>query len=283
MLLLVAVVRAINFRSSEFEGPCRQSKLCCMSGSSHSIYCVSFKQHTQLLNTNRFNSDCHPGLVGGWIVQHLLTRGEDPRAIRILDIAAPTRSDIVQALELGVEFIKTDVSDAAAVKKAFDAPWPAAVAKLPLTVFHTVAIITVSSRTQEFYGPYKKINVDGTSNVVEAAKKAGADCLIATGSASIGLKPVQYFMLPWQKWPEGWLQVIENADPDETREVTIKNFPANYMVSKIVAETIVKNADSERDGFRTGVIRPGHGIYGHGVKNDSSLTWSYMRRGGAPT
>lgn len=78
------------------------------------------------------------GLSGGWVVQHLLMRGEDPKAIRILDLVANSRPEVVSA---DVAFHKTDVSDTKSVAAAFDAPWPASVKDLPLTVFHTVAMI----------------------------------------------------------------------------------------------------------------------------------------------
>ena len=78
------------------------------------------------------------GLSGGWIVEHLLMRGEDPRAIRIMDLVPNIRPRVVDA---GVAFHKTDVTDPSSIAAAFEAPWPSSVKSLPLTVFHTVAMI----------------------------------------------------------------------------------------------------------------------------------------------
>ena len=68
------------------------------------------------------------GTAGSWIVQHLLWRGEDPQAIRIVDIKAPERPE-AQSLS----FVKTDVADQKSVDAAYNTPWPSEVANLPLT------------------------------------------------------------------------------------------------------------------------------------------------------
>lgn len=72
-------------------------------------------------------------------MQHLLMRGEDRRAIRIIDLVPSRRPEILDA---GIAFYRTDVSDPHSVTAAFEAPWPEAVADLELTVFHTVAMIS---------------------------------------------------------------------------------------------------------------------------------------------
>lgn len=68
----------------------------------------------------------------------LLSRGEDPRRIRIVDIRAPTRKDLTTGLGSKVAFHQTDVSSAEAVVAAFTAPWPEEDANdIPVTVFHS--------------------------------------------------------------------------------------------------------------------------------------------------
>lgn len=83
-------------------------------------------------------------------MQHLLMRGEDPRAIRIVDLVPNIRPDVVAAK---VAFHKTDVSDPKSVAAAFDAPWDASVKSLPLTVFHTVAMINPGVRDNTLERP----------------------------------------------------------------------------------------------------------------------------------
>lgn len=69
---------------------------------------------------------------------HLITRGEDPRRIRILDIRPPSRQDLTTGPASKVAFHQTDVSNAEAVLAAFTAPWPDSDDDdVPITVFHS--------------------------------------------------------------------------------------------------------------------------------------------------
>lgn len=226
------------------------------------------------------------GLVGGWIVQHLLMRGESAQAIRIVDLSRPTRKEVTENKDIG--FVATDITDADAVSKAFEAPWPQPVASLPLTVFHCAALISPRDRHPIFLPKYEKVNVQGTENVLKAAQRAGASCFISTSSASVGLQTPNYFGWPG---PDGtatktW-QLSPNAEPS-ARALAAKTYSASgygscYAWTKLQAERMVRAAHDPSTGFLTGSIRPGHAIYGHGVQNPSSVTWDYLRRGGSPT
>lgn len=222
------------------------------------------------------------GNVGGWIVQHLLERGEDPQAIRIMDMRQSKRAIIVNN---SVETIITDISDANAVSAAFTAPWPSHIATHPLTVFHTVAYIKPSDRAPDFLPPYLRINVHGTTNILRAAKSAGTTILITTSSASVALKRPAWFIPPWQRYPTNWLQVLPNADPPTALglDAPLETFFSCYAYSKARAEKLVRDADDPATGFRTGAIRPGHAVYGHGEGNNMSIAYDYLRRGGVPT
>ncbi|KIX95048.1 uncharacterized protein Z520_09358 [Fonsecaea multimorphosa CBS 102226] len=212
------------------------------------------------------------GLVGGWIVEHLIMRGENPSAIRIADLQAPRRE---HAVKQHVPYLKADVTDPASVSKVFTTPWPADHAELPLTVFHTVAFIHAGYRKADFLGKYMKVNVEGTENVLEAAKAAGCDVFIATSSSSVAIRPVNFFIAPWEKHPRNIVQLSDNADPPP---LNLENFAGCYAYTKALAEKLVRDADSKKDSFRTGAIRPGHTIYGHGDENRSSIVWDYLRR-----
>ena len=217
------------------------------------------------------------GLSGGWIVEHLLIRGEDPKAIRIIDLVPNMRPSVVSA---GVAFQETDVSDPKSVAAAFDAPWPSGVKSLPLTVFHTVAMINPTDRKPRFLGPLIKVNVDGTRNILAAAKKSGASCFVATSSGSVGAGVPDYFPLPWQTGKDVF-QFRENADPLGPLDAPLETFPICYTWTKAQAEKLVREATS--DSCPTGIIRPTNGVYGTGIDQSSSLTWDYLRRGGGPT
>lgn len=213
-------------------------------------------------------------------------RGEDAQAIRIVDLSPPTRKEVTENKDIG--YIPADITDAEAVAKAFNAPWPQRVRSLPLTVFHCAAIISPRDRHPDFLPKYHKINVQGTANVLQAAQEAGATCFILTSSASVGLKVANYFGWPWQsRVATKTYQFMPNAEPFAealaATEYSSSPYGSCYAWTKLQAEKLVRQAHNPTTGFLTGAIRPGHAIYGHGVQNTSSVTWDYLRRGGAPT
>jgi nucleoside-diphosphate-sugar epimerase len=223
-------------------------------------------------------ADASRGLVGGWMVEHLLLRGEDPAAIRILDLVPPRRD---LAIRNKVAYFRVDISDRAAVDKFFDSPWPEKVANQPLTVLHTVAYIHAGYGTADFLPPFIKVNVQGTRNLLESARAAGCEIFLSTSSASIAIKPLNYWIPPWNQYPKNFTQFMGNADPMPLDR--LENFAGCYAYAKAHAEKLVTDADNKKAGFRTGAIRPGHTIYGHGDENANDLVYDYMRRGGVPT
>lgn len=212
------------------------------------------------------------GLVGGYIVLQLLERGQPPESIRIVDFRPPCREDMRYGPASEVDFVQTDISSAEATDKAFNKPWPTSVAHLPLTVFHTAAVIVPSDRSKLVYGFCEAVNVRGTQNIVDAARRVGADVLVSTTSASISIQPVEVWVPPWRMWsnalgscwPRRFWQILDEKDffqPLRKHE----DFYANYAASKAAAERIVCNANSQ--ALRTGSIRPAHGIYGNPTDN----------------
>lgn len=211
------------------------------------------------------------GTVGSWIVQHLLWRGEDPQAIRILDLVAPTRPEAKS-----VQFIKTNVTDPKSVDAGYNAPWSEEVAKQPLTVFHCAAKIYVADASLRFLDRYTPVNIDGVKYSMEAARKTGCDCFIATSSSSVSVTSVNWWHLAG---PTNYIQLRPNSEP--LLKVDSDEFSNCYQYTKVVMEDIVSKANEE--GFRTGLIRPGHAIYGHGTPNDNSTTWRNLRLQGGIT
>ncbi|KAJ5944775.1 hypothetical protein N7516_004943 [Penicillium verrucosum] len=216
------------------------------------------------------------GLVGAWIVSHLLARGEDPKAIRILDLISP-EEDI---LNKGVGWIKTDITDELAVTTAFEEPWAAKVTNVALTVYHTAAIIRPQDRLKSFLPLSSKVNVDGTRNVLNAAKAAGATAFIWTSSGSMALHQPTFWIAPWATQPKRVVQVISDSTklPESHYE-----FFGNYAVTKFEAEQLVRAADDPATNFRTGCIRPTNGVYGTGGQANNVITGFYLRNGGSPT
>ncbi|KAI0189088.1 hypothetical protein EV127DRAFT_110778 [Xylaria flabelliformis] len=204
------------------------------------------------------------GLVGGYIVLQLLARGTPPTHIRILDIRRTERSDMQSGPATEVDFAQTDITSPESIKAAFARPWPASAAKLPLTVFHTAAVILASDRSAHSYTFPERVNVKGTANLLAAAKAAGASVFSSTSSASICIKPVGTWVAPWASEPENYFQMLHTRDvnlPLRKREEYFGNYPA----SKAYAERLVCDADQE--GFRTGSIRPANGVYGNPTDN----------------
>ena len=225
------------------------------------------------------------GLVGGWIVQQLLLRGEDPTAIRILDLRPPTRPDI---LKHDIRCIRTDVTSLDSVVTAFDecAQWSPSTLKLPLTVYHCVAFIGASDRHPLALEPYVRVNIEGTANVLEASRVAGCDIFVATSSGSISISPPTFLPFLPRLSPAKFLQFLPNAEPVEHHLLSpLEAFGSCYAFSKARAEHLVRTANDPTSAFSTGVIRPAHAIYGPtcGVQNVNSISWDYLRRGGSPT
>jgi nucleoside-diphosphate-sugar epimerase len=206
--------------------------------------------------------------VGGYIILQLLERGQPPESIRIVDFRPPNRADMRHGLATQVDFVQTDISSAAATEAAFTKPWHPSVAHLPLTVFHTAAVIVPSDRSKLLSGFCEVVNVGGTQNVVNAARRTGADVLVSTTSASISIRPVELWVPPCRMWsrqaPRGYWQVLDEKDffqPLRRHD----EFYANYPASKAAAERIVCAANSRE--MRTGCIRPANGVYGNPTDN----------------
>lgn len=170
-----------------------------------------------------------------------------------------------------VDFVQTDISSAESTEKAFRKPWNPSVTHLPLTVFHTAAVIVPSDRSKLVYGFCEAVNVRGTQHVVDAARRAGADVLVSTTSGSISIRPVELWVPPWRmwsrpsaRWPRHYWQVLDDKDffePPRKHE----EYYANYPASKAAAERIVCAANSQ--AMRTGCIRPANGVYGNPTDN----------------
>lgn len=225
-------------------------------------------------------------------MHHLLERGESPSAIRILDVRHPStigdaigslrgasKYNIYQPVQTAVEsvdFVKTDITDLESVRKAFLTPWPEEVKDKELTVLHCAAVIRHWERQDCFLDRVAKVNTDGTRNVVKAAQEAGATVLVATSSGSVGVRRPKIWTPPWRRWPKGYAQVFNDC----TKNLPNKreDFFANYSWSKFNAEKFVREADQE-GGMRTGIIRPGNGIFGPGGDFTAGL---YMQIGGGP-
>ncbi|CAK7228332.1 hypothetical protein SEUCBS140593_006880 [Sporothrix eucalyptigena] len=207
------------------------------------------------------------GLVGGYLVLQLLARGQPPESIRIIDFQKMHRKDMLDGPARDVEVIHTDISSPASTDAAFSKPWPKSVAKLPLTVFHTAAVMVPSDRNQSAYNFLERINIEGSKNILAASRRAGADVLVATASASIAIRFVEFFLAPWRLlrgWPKNFVQQLNEVDFFHPLR-PFSQFYSAYAASKATAERIICDANCET--LRTGTVRPANGIYGHPTDN----------------
>jgi nucleoside-diphosphate-sugar epimerase len=207
----------------------------------------------------------------------LLERGEHPKQIRVLDIRAPTRPDLTTGLAKDVDFRLVDISDREQVNAAFSAPWPltptspAAEIEIETTVFHTAANIRFYERDARLLHLSEKVNVEGTQNVLDAARATpGVSVLIYTSSGSVSVRRARLWLWPWEKRrPAFSVQTIDDDDSRLPRRH--EDMFSNYAASKLTAERLVRAADRTPTGkkekgqlLRTGCLRPGNGIYGTG-------------------
>ncbi|KAF0326330.1 3-beta hydroxysteroid dehydrogenase isomerase family [Colletotrichum asianum] len=225
------------------------------------------------------------GLVGGQLAIQLIARGHSPEAIRIIDFRKPLRDDMSEGPVSQVDFAQADISSESATSAAFAKSWPESVAQLPLTVFHTAAVIRPSERSPMVYDRCSRVNTTGAANVLAAAKASGAGVFIFTSSCSVALKPVNFFNSPFKQWPANFVQVLNELDFWKPLRPHGEFF-ANYARSKAEAERLICGANDipedplQDGGFRTGAIRPGNVIYGH---KDDYLIGTTLRMASFPT
>jgi nucleoside-diphosphate-sugar epimerase len=104
------------------------------------------------------------GFLGSHILEQLLSAGHDVRAL----VRSPVQRD-------GVDFVRGDVTDPASLRPAMEGRE---------AVIHSAAVVTFKSREA---ARQREVNVQGTRNVVEAARAAGVSRLVFTSSvAAIG-------------------------------------------------------------------------------------------------
>jgi UDP-glucose 4-epimerase len=118
------------------------------------------------------------GFIGSNLVDALVARGDDVAVID--DVSTGKRDNLEQALADGAELIELDVRDADAVSSALERVRPE-------VVFHLAAQIDVR-RSVADPAHDSRVNVEGTINVLNAARASGARRVVntSTGGAIYG-------------------------------------------------------------------------------------------------
>lgn len=168
------------------------------------------------------------GVVGGAVARSLLARGDEVLAVQ--------RSSVPAGLaHLGARGTRADV--AGPIETLVEAFTGCA------AVVHAAARVDITGPWEE----YERVNVVGTRNVVEAARRAGVERFVLVSSPSVA--------------HAGHPLVGAEAEPAEPERAR-----GNYSRSKALAETEALAAAG--DGLALTVVRP-HLVWGPG---DSQLT-----------
>jgi len=118
------------------------------------------------------------GFIGSNLADALLARGEE---VTLVDhLSTGRRDNLGPAVEAGAELVEADVRDAQAMTDLFERARPE-------TVFHLAAQIDVRRSTEDPVFD-ARVNVEGTINVLDAARRAGVGRLVntSTGGAIYG-------------------------------------------------------------------------------------------------
>ena len=118
------------------------------------------------------------GFIGSNVVDGLLARGDEVTVVD--DLSTGKRENLEQALANGAQLVEADIREAEALKDVF-------AQASPEVVFHLAAQIDVR-RSADDPAFDARVNVEGTINVLQAARAAGARRLVntSTGGAIYG-------------------------------------------------------------------------------------------------
>ncbi|KAG0217522.1 erg26, C-3 sterol dehydrogenase [Mortierella sp. NVP41] len=178
------------------------------------------------------------GFLGRWIVQELIKRTD--YAITILDIFIPTNAQDTDR----ISYIAGDITDAAAVRQALKG--------------HHICMHVASPPHHFPAEKFKKINIDGTQNVIDACLQEGVTRLIYTSSAS----------------------VLQDGAPLENADETLpypKTFIETYSETKAIAEEMILKANNNST-LLTCALRPS-GIFGPGDTQGTPGFIEVMKKG----
>jgi dihydroflavonol-4-reductase len=164
------------------------------------------------------------GFLGWHVARMLLERGRPVRAL------VRTGSRVA---ELGVEIVTGDLRDADSLERA--------VAGCEL-VFHVAADYRLWAKDpRDLY----RSNVDGTRNLLAAARRAGVERVVYTSTV-------------------GCIGIPHGGIGDETTPVTLDDMAGDYKRSKFLAEQVA--LEFARDGFPVVIVNPTAPIGDHDVK-----------------
>jgi nucleoside-diphosphate-sugar epimerase len=190
------------------------------------------------------------GFVGGKLIQTLVARGWEVRALARTSAAA----SLIEGL--GATAIPGDLSHREALRKGM---------ARSQVVFHVAAHFKLWGRREEF----EEVNVEGTRHVVDAAvDEPSVRKVIAVSAAAVVMGD-----------PEPMVGVVEERAP-----LQIRSF-APYSSSKAAGEQVLLAANGRRPGFETISLRPpmiwgaGMPMLDHMVETVRAGRWQWVDHG----
>lgn len=164
------------------------------------------------------------GFLGWHVAQALLEKGIPVRGLARRPSAMP---------DPGYEVVAGDLRDAASLQRAVSGCG---------LVFHVAADYRLWTKNpDEMY----RSNVDGTRNLLEAARGAGVERVVYTSTV-------------------GCIGFVEGGVGDETTPVTLNDMTGHYKRSKYLAEQVA--LDYARQGFPVVIVNPTAPVGDHDVK-----------------
>jgi len=164
------------------------------------------------------------GFIGWHVAEQLLRKGEKVRAL-VRPSSKPSALD--------VETVTGDLGDPSSLEMA--------VAGCE-TVYHVAADYRLwAPDASELY----RTNVDGTHNLLEAARRAGVGCFVYTSTV-------------------GCIGIPNNGLGDESTPVSLEAMKGPYKRSKFLAERVA--FDYARTGFPVKIVNPTAPVGDHDVK-----------------
>jgi len=172
------------------------------------------------------------GYLGETVVRRLVERGDTVRVFDLVDNEDRPRE---------VEFLRGDIRDAAAVKRALEGV---------SVVHHDVAQVPLAKNREQFWS----VNVDGTRLLLEAALRAGVRKVILVSSSAIyGVPP---------------RNPVDLSVPPLPREA--------YGAAKLAGERVAQEYVAR--GLDVSIVRP-RTVLGHGRLGIFQILFEWVRRG----
>lgn len=188
------------------------------------------------------------GIVGSWIIRHLLQRGET--SVRCMDVK-PLPYD----LEGLVEFCQVDLRSEAAIRSALRKPWAADGKDGVDVVFHCAGNIRWWERLHFQKKLSTEVILDGASRLLAECEQYGVHKFIYMSSGSVVQEWTHFLAFPGLFRQPSLL--YSNTDP-------VSEPFCHYAAAKAQAE---KKTLAHTGNMRTGVIRPAQTIFGSGASS----------------